>query len=48
MDTSTSAASSRRPGGYAYTSGSKSDKVLYYINHVTRTLPPHRRAPHNI
>jgi len=40
MDTSTSSASSRRPGGYAYTSGSKSDKVLYYINHVTRTLPP--------
>ena len=44
MDTSTSSASARRPGGYAYTSGSKSDKVLYYINHAH--APPtvaHRR-----
>ena len=47
MDTSTSSASARRPGGYAYTSGSKSDKVLYYINHA-HAAPPHRRAPHNI
>ena len=39
MDTSTSSASARRPGGYAYTSGSKSDKVLYYINHA-HAAPP--------
>ena len=39
MDTSTSSASARRPGGYAYTSGSESDKVLYYINHA-QAAPP--------
>ena len=39
MDTSTSSASARRPGGYAYTSGSKSDKVLKYINHAHAPPP---------
>ena len=48
MDTSTSSASARRPGGYAYTSGSKSDKVLYYINHAHAPPPPSRTAQYLI
>jgi hypothetical protein len=38
MDTSTSSASARRPGGYAYTSGSKIRQST--LIHQSRARPP--------
>lgn len=44
MDTSTSSASARRPGGYAYTSGSKIRQST--LIHQSRARPPPLTVAH--